>query len=344
MPAHRSLWDRVQEGSERLMGLPPRGLLDPSVQNIARQRGLLAMGSNLLQSANTMDPNRAGLAGALGAGLEAGRAGAAEGVEMGQGVQAQQMMMQRRAVLQKYARRMDDPAALVQAANELMQLGDQEGATALLTQARSLGESEVKEGVGPGGEPGFFRVPQRGAATRVPGVAPATEDKSFDQENALYGRYIQQTAPFQTVAQSYGALEAATKDHTGASDMALIFSYMKMLDPGSSVREGEYATAQNTGSVPERVRAMYNQIVGGTKLTDVQRNEFVKQARLLAASSTAQLHQLMERYRDTAKRYGLNPANVVYDYFGAAGPRPPVTPRTGTVGDFFNNHDPGRAR
>jgi len=33
---------------------------------------------------------------------------------------------------------------------------------------------------------------------------------------------------------------------------------MKILDPGSVVREGEFATAQNSAGIPERIRAKYN--------------------------------------------------------------------------------------
>ena len=44
-----------------------------------------------------------------------------------------------------------------------------------------------------------------------------------------------------------------------AGDMALIFSYMKMLDPNSTVREGEYATAQDAGSIPHASLACITQ-------------------------------------------------------------------------------------
>ena len=46
---------------------------------------------------------------------------------------------------------------------------------------------------------------------------------------------------------------------TGAGDAAIVFGYMKMLDPTSVVREGEQATTRNAVGVPEAIRGMYNQ-------------------------------------------------------------------------------------
>ena len=47
-----------------------------------------------------------------------------------------------------------------------------------------------------------------------------------------------------------GAQNVLNASANAAGDMALIFSYMKMLDPNSTVREGEYATAEAAAGVP----------------------------------------------------------------------------------------------
>lgn len=65
---------------------------------------------------------------------------------------------------------------------------------------------------------------------------------------------------------------------TPAGQMSLIFAYMKMLDPGSTVREGEYANAENTRGVPEAVRNQYNKIVRGGRLSQKQVDEFQNEA------------------------------------------------------------------
>ena len=47
---------------------------------------------------------------------------------------------------------------------------------------------------------------------------------------------------------------------TAAGDLSLIFKYMKMLDPGSTVREGEFANAENAKGIEDSLRALYNKI------------------------------------------------------------------------------------
>lgn len=65
---------------------------------------------------------------------------------------------------------------------------------------------------------------------------------------------------------------------TPPQDMSTIFSFMKILDPGSTVREGEYATAQNARGIPETVSNLYNQVLQGVKLTPAQRQQFLQAA------------------------------------------------------------------
>ena len=48
-----------------------------------------------------------------------------------------------------------------------------------------------------------------------------------------------------TVMGMFQNIENATKDGTAAGDLSAIFAFMKMLDPGSVVREQEFANAQN---------------------------------------------------------------------------------------------------
>lgn len=72
----------------------------------------------------------------------------------------------------------------------------------------------------------------------------------------------------------------ATGEQTPAKDMGLIFNYMKMLDPGSTVREGEYATVEQARNISDNIRMLYNKALAGVKLTETQRQQY------LQASST----------------------------------------------------------
>lgn len=102
----------------------------------------------------------------------------------------------------------------------------------------------------------------------------------------------------------------------GAGDLALIFNFMKMLDPGSTVREGEFANAQNTGGVPARITARYNQVINGQRLTPEQRSDFVAQAENLMHVQLSNQKRLENSFRGIADRAGINPDDVVVDFVG----------------------------
>ena len=52
-----------------------------------------------------------------------------------------------------------------------------------------------------------------------------------------------QLADFRATRRAYGRIESAAKRKGPASSLAMVFNYMKMLDPGSVVRESEFQTA-----------------------------------------------------------------------------------------------------
>lgn len=83
---------------------------------------------------------------------------------------------------------------------------------------------------------------------------------------------------YRTVKSNYDTVVSQASNPTPAGDLSLIFSYMKLLDPNSTVREGEFANAQNAGSIDDKVRNMYNKVKKGTRLTDTQRKDFVASA------------------------------------------------------------------
>ena len=119
---------------------------------------------------------------------------------------------------------------------------------------------------------------------------------------------------FIALRDAFGKIRGARD--TAAGDLSLIFNYMKMLDPGSVVREGEFATAQNTAGVPERVRNTYNRLMTGERLSPNQRQNFKQQAGDVFVSQQRQQNLLEDQFRGLAGRSGLRPDNVVVDFQG----------------------------
>lgn len=147
-----------------------------------------------------------------------------------------------------------------------------------------------------------------GAEAEMSGAAKGTK-----AEDDLRGELQTLSKPFVQVRDSMGRIEAAAKNPSAAGDLALIFNYMKVLDPGSTVREGEFATAQNSAGMPERIRAKYNQVVNGERLEEGQRADFVDRARDLYKSQESIQKQTESNYRSLAERRGARPENVILD-------------------------------
>lgn len=98
----------------------------------------------------------------------------------------------------------------------------------------------------------------------------------------------------------------ATKNGTAAGDLSMIFAYMKMLDPGSVVREQEFANAQNAAGVPDRIRNLYNYLAKGNRLNPTQRKEFEAEARLIAAAAQDRISRVAREYQSIAEAYGYD--------------------------------------
>ena len=110
---------------------------------------------------------------------------------------------------------------------------------------------------------------------------------------------------FNKVRTSYDKVVLAGENPSAAGDISMIFNYMKILDPGSVVREGEFATAQNAAGVPQRVINQYNKIVKGERLSEDQRSDFMNQARFAAEAQFKPVSEQMTRYQGVARNMGL---------------------------------------
>jgi hypothetical protein len=113
---------------------------------------------------------------------------------------------------------------------------------------------------------------------------------------------------------------------SGAGDLAVVYGYMKMLDPGSVVREGEFATAEQTTGVPSYVINLYNKIVNGERLPPGAREKFATASKELYDNASQQYGQTRRYYEELARRKELDPRNVINDPSSAPDPSAPKRP------------------
>lgn len=141
--------------------------------------------------------------------------------------------------------------------------------------------------------------------------AKAKPADAFKPEQELRKEFESATKPHVEVRQSYNRVLASKNDAPG--DIALIFGFMKMLDPGSVVREGEFATAQNSGGIPDTIRNAYNRALSGERLTPQQREGFKGQASAIYQRYDEEYKARADQFRGIAKQYGLDPGRVIPD-------------------------------
>lgn len=130
-------------------------------------------------------------------------------------------------------------------------------------------------------------------------------------EKELRGEVAKESSVYKEIRSAYKKVNEAAKNPSPANDIALLYGIMKLYDPGSVVRETEYAEAAEAGNVPTRLLNAYNRAVDGTKLTDSQRADFIKSARGIYKTQLQNYKDVTNQYKDLSNKYGVDPSNVV---------------------------------
>ncbi|MCP5015789.1 MAG: hypothetical protein GY938_11050, partial [Ketobacter sp.] len=155
-------------------------------------------------------------------------------------------------------------------------------------------------------------IDQKGHDDRVENILNPTGE--FKDEDKLRKDFQAVTKDFRKVRDAQSRVVSSSENPSPAGDMALIFNYMKILDPGSVVRESEFQLAGNAGSLPERAQRAYDRIVKGNGLSPAMRKDFVDRSSRLFNAQNAQYQQTKGQFRDLATRYRMNPDNITLDF------------------------------
>lgn len=177
------------------------------------------------------------------------------------------------------------------------------------------------------------QVAQAGASS----VNVNTGQKGFDNELKLRGDFKQEPVykAHQEMQSAYSQIQQSLKQETPAGDLAGATKIMKLLDPGSVVRESELGMAMAATGLLDRVQNYAQNIISGDKLTPKQRVEFQQLADALYGESVKAYNGKRGEYVKLGGEYGLNadraigaPASL------AANPSGPVkkyNPATGRI-------------
>lgn len=123
--------------------------------------------------------------------------------------------------------------------------------------------------------------------------------------NDISDDLYKESTDFTTQFGSIGRIRQSATEPSAAGDMAMIYNYMKLLDPNSVVREAEYATAENARGVPSTIRNLWNKILNGERLADDQRADFLNRAERLFAQARADQSRRNDRFLTRATSLGV---------------------------------------
>lgn len=129
--------------------------------------------------------------------------------------------------------------------------------------------------------------------------------------NEIFGKFESSIKEFEKVENAFARVQASVIDPSAAGDLALIFNYMKMLDPDSVVRESEFANAAATGALGERFIAVGKRIAEGQRLSPAMRSDFFDRSKKLMAGQRKRKSTIVKEFEGLAKRNKLDPSNII---------------------------------
>lgn len=146
-------------------------------------------------------------------------------------------------------------------------------------------------------------------ATQAPGTVVNINEGQKGLENALTLRGKFTAEPIykahKEVESAYSQIVGALRQESPVGDMAAATKIMKILDPGSVVRESELGMAMAATGLLDRITNYAQMTLSGQKLTPQQRKDFRQLADQFLASSRGQYEATRSQYESLGQGYGM---------------------------------------
>jgi len=113
------------------------------------------------------------------------------------------------------------------------------------------------------------------------------------------------------VQSAHSQITTALKQNSPAGDLAGATKLMKILDPGSVVRESELGMAMAASGLMDRAQNYASMVVSGQKLTPTQRKDFQTLSDALMNESAKQYGAKRDEYKGIAERNGLSVEDIL---------------------------------
>jgi hypothetical protein len=151
----------------------------------------------------------------------------------------------------------------------------------------------------------IMRLRQSGAAKTV--VDMTGGQKGFENEMALGSKFKAEPIykDFSDMKSAFGQVISSLSAGTPIGDVAGATKIMKLLDPGSVVRESELAIAMQASGRMDRLQNYFKNFMTGQKLTPTQRDDFQALANELYAAAGQAYNAKRGEYEQFGNAYNF---------------------------------------
>jgi hypothetical protein len=131
--------------------------------------------------------------------------------------------------------------------------------------------------------------------------------KGFENEMKLGSGFKNEPIykDFSDMRSAYGQVVSSLAQGTPIGDVAGATKVMKLLDPGSVVRESELGIAMAASGRMDRLQNYFSNFMSGQKLTPTQRDDFKALSNELYAAAGQSYNQKRDEYKSFGSAYGF---------------------------------------
>ena len=206
-----------------------------------------------------------------------------------------------------------DPTAANRAALDYLRQTDSAKFIELTTPKAEATPSSVKEyqfAVDQGYKGTFqdFQLAQKSAVAPKVTVDMTGGQKGFDNELTLKKTFAAEPVykAYNEMQSAYGQITDSLKSESPAGDLAAATKFMKLLDPGSVVRESELGMAMAATGALDRAKNYAELRISGKKLTPDQRKDFQSLSDQLFSTATGAYNSKRGEFEQMGAAYGLD--------------------------------------
>jgi ribosomal protein L20A (L18A) len=123
---------------------------------------------------------------------------------------------------------------------------------------------------------------------------------------------LKSTQNFEVVKSAYENIKEGYKEDNPAANLNMVYSFVHLLDPSSTVGPGEKISVENSRGLSEGMVAKLNLLLGtGGYLGEKQRKDILHEAHKIYKNSNKTHKEKATYYKGLAGKYKVQPENII---------------------------------